>query len=106
MRDRTSTETGVTEGIADGTALTAVALIEFGMGAADNPWTDNDTDPEGRTAFDVGPGITAEIAADAAPADELCAATAPTFTWARDDNGLRAIQTAAREDQCFFTSLE
>jgi hypothetical protein len=54
--------------------------MALGTGAADKPCTVNDTEPEGRPTLEVGPGITAEIAADAATAEEPWAATATDFT--------------------------
>jgi hypothetical protein len=67
---------------------------------------DKDNELEGRPTFVVGAGITADIAADAATAEELCAATAPTFTWAKTDNGLRASHRAARTERFLFTITE
>jgi hypothetical protein len=47
----------------------------------------------------------AVAAAEAPAAEELCAATAPTFTWARAVSGWKASQAAAERGQNFFTSL-
>ena len=109
MPEGMARETGVilaTDGTTAFTAFTALTDKTTGEGARAGAEIDNDNEFEGRPTFVAGPGITADIAADAAAADELCAATAPTFTWARADNGLRASHRAARIGRFRFTITE
>jgi hypothetical protein len=94
--------TGTTTGWT--TAFTTFSDNATGEGERAGSEADKDNELEGRPTFVVGPGITAEIAAVAPTAEELCAATAPIFTWATASNGLRASQRAARIDADLFTT--
>lgn len=107
LREGIARETGVILAATDWTAVTALTDKTTGEGERTGAETDRDNELEGRPTFVVGPGIAAEIAADAPTADELCAATAePTFTWAKADNGLRASHRAARIERLRFTITE
>jgi hypothetical protein len=112
LREGAARETGVILAMGTATewatAFTALTDKTTGEGERTGTETDNDNEPEGRPTFVAGPGITAEIAADAPTAEELCAATAPAFifTWAKADNGSRANHRAARIGRFRFTITE
>ena len=115
MREGFSRETGNSAGTAAfsarGRAVAAFAAVILGEidGIGESAGTDKvaDKELEGRATFVIGPGTTPDIAADAAPADELGAATEEAiFTWEKADEGLRASQRATRIEGRGFTLTE